>query len=70
MEGQTGKNALNTLKAQKLAAKSLTKKPRKENLLISKPTKSAAVPVCSVAQKERITLTMQGRLVKAPKHGE
>ncbi len=71
MERQTKKNALNALKAQKLAAKSLAKKPRKENLLISKPTESVAVPVSGVAQEERITLTIRGQLVKIPKkHGE
>lgn len=30
----------------------IMQKPRKENLLISKPTNSVAVPVCSVAQEE------------------
>jgi hypothetical protein len=41
--------------------------PRKENLLISKPTKSVAVPVCSTVQEENIQLTMQGQLVKVLK---
>jgi hypothetical protein len=71
IERQTRKNVLNILKVQKLAAKSLDEKPAKENLLLSKPTGSVVVPVCKVAQEERITFTMRGRLINPPKkHNE
>jgi hypothetical protein len=67
IERQARKNVLNILKAQKLATRSLAKKPRKKDISISKPTSSVVVPVCSVAQEERITLTIRGRVVKPPK---
>jgi hypothetical protein len=68
LERLTKKNALNALKAEKLAARELAKKAKIAKKWAPKPPSSILEPIPEPVVEERVVLTIRGRAVRRPKN--